>query len=185
MAIETLSGVPSVVVAGDSVQWQETLADYDQSAGWEVTTVFRGQDGEPRSFAASGASTVWTTTINAPETSAWPAGRYLWSMVAKKGQDRVRFASGSMLVRPDPEGRRDPTENESNLAAIRAALKARYAGDKPERSTIGGVSIDKTTTAELEAMRDKYVVLVRREKERDRRLSGMRSSRTTRTVFTG
>lgn len=184
MAIETFSGVPGQLVAGDSLEWSEVLADYDASAGWSVTTGFRLTDGTLHKFDASGSGTTWTTTIDAPETSSWTPGRAEWFTVAKKEGDRLQVAYGSLLIKPDPESEHKETHAEKALRDIERILAARYKGDKPERSTVGGANHDKTPTVELERLRDKYVAEVNAAKSRRRKLAtGQRSNRIGQYVF--
>ena len=185
MAIETLSGVPTEFVAGDSLQWQETLSDYDQSLGWEVWTTFRLTDGKLHGFEASGSSTTWTTTINAPQTSGWTPGSAEYFKIAKKGQDQKQFAKGSVLIRPDPEQEDELAAAERMLASVEATIEKRLKDDRPERSTVTNTTHDKVILTDLFRIRRALRVEVRNIKARRRKLAtGKPSRRVIQTVFT-
>ena len=188
-----LNGVPGSFVAGDSLAWAEAWPDYDESAGWSMTTTFRLTDSTLHKVEGVGSGTDWTFTLNAPQSADWTPGAAEWFTVARNGQDRLQVRRGLIRVAPDPEQAVPQTDLERDIAFLETAVKsverqisARLDKDKSDRYTVSGQSHDKVPLTDLMNTRKKLIVELRIKRSRRRRLaSGLPSQRVSRVTFGG
>ena len=94
---------PSSVVAGDTLTWSKSLADYPATV-W--TLKYRGINAAGKfdiTAAASGAD--FLVTVAAAASAAWTAGTYAWMAWVEKGSgptaERVTVGSGTLTVQPN------------------------------------------------------------------------------------
>lgn len=183
MAIETLTGLPASLVAGDSLQWTRVIADYSADDGWSVSTHFRTDRGGRLEVEMSGSGTTWTGTLTGAQTAILQPGVISWHVVVSKTTDRVTIANGEIRILPDPMADREPTHAERMLEAIESLIEGRLSRDAAERYTINGQSIDRMTSEDIRKWRDYYRSEVAAQRNRDRQFRGGVSRRIVRTRF--
>jgi hypothetical protein len=150
---------PVQATAGSTWRWKWASATYPVSEGWTLSYSLNGVSRLTWSagwVAADGA----TITIPATSTAVIKAGRYELT--------RVWTGSGtySGQVFTEPLDALTVTANpatvaagvavsfaETNLAAVKAAITARLAGDQPVEYSIGGRSVVKMSLLELQQVR--------------------------------
>jgi hypothetical protein len=91
---------PLAVVAGDTLKWTRSLADYPASAGWvlayklvnasAVISVSSSADGDNHAVSVAAAT-----------TAAWVAGEYRWTAYVTKSAERYTVGDGSITVKPN------------------------------------------------------------------------------------
>ena len=91
---------PSTVVAGDSVTWRKTLADYPADQGWALSYVLINAAGKITINAAADGDSHLVSVL--PATSAlWAPGEYTWQGSASKAGERYTVETGTLTIKPD------------------------------------------------------------------------------------
>lgn len=104
---------PTQIVAGDTVNWTRTLADYLSTDSWVLSYQFRLQEGTGTlTVTAATLGTGYAATITAAQSAPLPAGLWRWDAYVTKAAERYRVDSGTLTVAP-------------NLAALTGALDLR------------------------------------------------------------
>ena len=148
---------PTEVTAGDTWQWQKSLADYPAGT-WTLKYYFRGRVGDfEATAAASGLDHL--VTIAKATTAGYKAGEYQWISVVNDATTRYTVERGLVLVKPDPSKTGAGFETRGHarivLDAIEAVLESRATKDQ-EEYTIGSRSLKRTPLADLMKLRDRY-----------------------------
>lgn len=175
---------PYVHVAGDTLDFPVTVADYPSSDGWTLKYYLT-----PRFSTPAQAQVVLTAIANTDgtyqvqespaNTALWKPGAYGWArLVEKVGARQTLTGSenqGEVLVRQDPsaavQGYDSRSHARKTLEAIEAVIEERATKDQEEYS-IAGRSLKRTPLAELRAMRDDYRAEVAAEDAEERLNSG-------------
>ena len=91
---------PLAVVAGDTIKWTRTLADYPASAGWALAYKLVNATAAI-SISSTADGDNHAVSVAAATTAAWAAGEYRWTAYVTSGAERYTVASGSITVTPD------------------------------------------------------------------------------------
>lgn len=138
MAPVTQAGLPNALLAGDSLIFTATYAEYPQSEGWTLSYSFRGVGTleTAASEVVAGSGGAWTITIPAARTAPLPAGTYQWFAVQTGSGSyagrRDTVESGRINVSLDPASALAGdyrAQSEKDLEAVRAALSGRVTDD--------------------------------------------------------
>lgn len=126
--------MPSALIAGDSLRWDRSIADYPPSAGWTLHYAFRGIEVLDVVAAANAAGTGYEITVAASATATLRAGTYeVTEYVTNAGGERYTLARGTLTVRADPTtaapGDRQSHE-ERMVPLLEAALERRVTIDQ-------------------------------------------------------
>lgn len=153
-----MSSVPAALIAGETLNFSATVADYPAGAGWVLTlylnpraggsvrTVVGTADGDAHLLQASGAT-----------TAGWAAGDYAWELWAAQGAERYRLDAGQLRVQPSLIGAAAGLDTRSParvaLDTLRAAWNAFISsGNFTAASyTINGRNMTYRSVAELRA----------------------------------
>lgn len=109
---------PTSAVAGDTIAWTKSLADYPASAGWTLSYAFRLQQGAGLlNKTATPSGSDFSTTITAAESAVLTAGLWIWSSYVTKAAERYQVGRGSLTLSP-------------NLAAIDYSIDFRSSAKK-------------------------------------------------------
>lgn len=164
------------IIAGDTLTFTTTIADYPASEGWTLTHVLRPlSSGDAIQFAATASGDDYVTTVAATTTNGWEAGEYsLVAHVSKAGErytlDAVALADGSLTnniitVRANPADG-DPYDSRSHarktLDALEAMIEGR-ASQAQQRYTIRDREVLMLGPEELIKWRSYYRAEVARE----------------------
>lgn len=167
---------PATVIAGDTISWTKTLADYPAPT-W-VLSYTLVKDGEKRSITAAASGTDHAVSVDAATSAAWQSGTYTWFAHVTSGSVRKTVQQGEIVVDPDPASEAfDPrTSARVMLDNIEAFLM------DPNNLTaasysIGGRSLSRWSRGELLAERDRLKLEVRGEREASRIAAGLGSPR--------
>ena len=140
---------PTEFMAGNTVDWTKTLADFPASDGWTVTHAFVNSAGTfTTTSTADGDDHL--TTITAAISADISAGDYRWQAYATKGAERYPAGSGATTVKANfATGATDGRGHAKTvLDALEAVMENRASSDQASVS-IGGRSISKLSPAEL------------------------------------
>lgn len=93
---------PASIIAGDTVSWQRSLAEYP-AIDWAVSYAFRLERGAgiTLNVPTVGVDVLFTATIPAASSSLMKSGRWRWICHATQGTVRQTIAQGSLEVRPN------------------------------------------------------------------------------------
>lgn len=180
----TASAEPQLIVAGDTVNWTRTLADYPAPT-WVLTyTLINGTDKETVTAVASG--TDHQVAVSASTTAGWSAGIYSWTASVVNGSERFTVDSGTIEVKPDLAAATNydtRSHIKKTLDAIEAVIEQRASKDQ-ESYTINGRSLSRTPLEDLLKMRDQYRTEYQREVDAEKIANGLGTGRRVLTRFT-
>lgn len=173
MSIEIQTTEPAVITAGDTIQWQISLADYPASAGWVLKYAMVSSLGVI-AITSAAAGDDHLITISAAASSAYGAADYKFQKYVEKGSgetlERATLAGGSitivaalsaLTVATDTR-----TQNRRILDAINMAIEGRSSRTDLEYEISTGAStrkIKSMTVDQLLLARDRYTLAVWRE----------------------
>ncbi len=154
---------PITVNAGDTVQWQRTLAQYPAGTGWALSYVLINAT-HRISITASASGDAHVINVPAATTAAWVPGTYTWRAQVSRGPDVFTVGEGRIVVR-----------HNFAAATLEARSRTRQALDAVEafladpqnivasKYTIAGRSLDRVPLTELWAHGDRLRLAVMRE----------------------
>lgn len=133
----------TVLIAGDTLKYLDTFADYPASAGYVLTTrlVRRDASSAAINFNATASGDDYQTNVPASTTAGWAPGFYTWAKYVTLGGDRYTIDAGELEIRADPATVTAPFDirsfAERALAAVEAALLGRATAGDLEVSAFG------------------------------------------------
>lgn len=122
---------PTVIRAGDSVAWSESLPEYPASAGWVLNYRLLWPAGTAVDIATTAAGDDHAVSLAATATAGWQAGAATLVKWVGKGIERITLGQQPLTVLPDLtvattfDGR---TANQKALAAAKTALESYLTG---------------------------------------------------------
>ena len=165
---------PNELVAGDTLRFTRSLADYPAGQGWSLDYNLRGPAVINWTSAADGDS--HKIEVTAATTAAYTAGLYEIAGFAKKGTERFRIYHGTLEIRPNLAAVAGTYEARSHaqrvLDAIEAVIEKRASKDQ-ESYAIAGRQLSRTPLADLLVLRDRYRGEVAREEKAERIRQGL------------
>jgi len=166
MAATTLTALPSVIYAGDTLLLSISVGDYPADQGWSLTYEFRKKDGALISFTSTASGSSHAFTVDKDTTLVWTPGAYKGVSYATDGTQRFTVWSGNLTVNADlstqVENYDTRTHAEKALEAINATLEGKASRDVLN-TTIAGQSISRMTFRELLEAKAYYESIVRQE----------------------
>jgi hypothetical protein len=143
MAAPIPTAEPAFVVAGDTVKWTRSLADYPASDGWVLKYRLINAAGNVDIVStASGADHL--VNVAASTTDNWAPGTYAWAAYVERSGERYTVDSGTIVVRPDLAAQAAGFEARSNARQILEQLETAFKDyvvngqGLVQRYTIGG-----------------------------------------------
>lgn len=183
MAVLFIAGnpmlIPSTLTAGDSTQWidypfADNIGNPVDATAYSLTYSLRGPiSGASLDLAGTASGTGWTFALTTVQTAALNTGatanKWYWQAYAAKSGVRLTAGDGVLVVRPNlasisGTAYDGSSDAEQILATIEAAIKARMSGDAITEYTIGSRSLKKEPTTALLTMRDRYRLIVSRQR---------------------
>lgn len=167
----------SQLVAGETLNYRATVAQYPASDGWALRLVMNPRSGGAvitiNSMADGDAHLV---RAPADATALWAAGAYGWELWALKAGEQYRIDAGQLEVLPgllSASGGVDTrSQAEQALAAIEATLAGK-ASSAVQSYQINGRHLSSYSIGELVKLRELY----RREVASERRAAGLSDGR--------
>lgn len=156
-AMDTPTEEPTSIIAGDSIAWKKTLADYPASAGWVLAYALRGATKIDFNAVASGDD--YLVNVLAATSAAWIAGFYTWTSYVTKAGQRYTVEQGAVEIHADPVGLAAGVDQRPHcrrvLDAIEALLEGKATRDQREYE-IDGIRISRMDITELLRWRALY-----------------------------
>lgn len=175
-----MTNIPAQFLVGDTVKWTDSSFDGKGSADYTLTYTLVGPSKLTVTGVASGDG--WDVTISASSSAGLTAGDYVWQAALTATGVKYTVGTGQLVVQKNisaqDAGYDGRTQAETDLAAVKAAIRARVSGDATVEYTIGNRSLKKEPLANLIALRTQLEADVAREKQAKRLSDG-----TGRAVF--
>lgn len=170
--------IPNVITAGDTPSWVDNpfidgLGASVDSSAYTLTYSFRGADAAAKLDLVGVASgTGWQFALGQAASAAFNTSsvnaRWYWVARAAKAGVTLTAGEGVLLVKPNLtlvstwDGR---SQAEQILATVESAILSRTNGDMVTEYTIGSRSLKKEPMGELIKLRDKFRLIVSRERK--------------------
>lgn len=156
----------STIIAGDTLDFTTTVADYPPGDGYTLTyKLVPRSSGSVITFSASASGDDYRVQVGPSTTATWAAGDYTWAAYAIKSGARYTVDQGLLTVKPDPatastlDGR---SHARKVLDAVEAVLENRATLDQQEFQ-IGGRMLKRMPVSDLMKLRSRYASEVERE----------------------
>jgi hypothetical protein len=173
------------LVAGDSLSFETSIADYPASAGWtlkyHLVPRFSTPSQAPVTLTASTYEVDGYQAQVAPGTTAlWVPGAYGWSSWVERTGERITLEQGETTVAPNPATSAQGLDTRSDaviaLANVRAVLKG-VATQNVLSYTIAGRSLERYSIPDLIKLEAKLATDVAREDNAAGMAAGLKSRR--------
>lgn len=178
---ETLTAMPSVLRAGDTLVYRRSLSDYPASGGWTLKATLAGASAITVTAVADGDTHV--VTFTAVETGALTAGLYQFLERVEKGAEKYTVADGEASVLPNVATAAAGAladVDEALLADIEAELRRRAGEGAVDAYTIANRSVQRMSMKDLYDLRSKL-----KAKLSVRKMGGDWFQKSVRVTFTG
>jgi hypothetical protein len=176
--------VPAELIAGDTWEWRETLADYPASA-WDAAWYFQNAGG---AFSVAGVADgdVHTARVEASVTAARKPGDYYWRLTVEQGDGgvpevitRKTVSEGWVAVTPNP-AKGGALDHRSTARVVLEMINA-YLSDPTNLAaasySLAGRSLSRWTRTDLLIERDKWTQEVRSEEAAEAMAKGLGNPR--------
>jgi hypothetical protein len=169
------------LVAGETLNYVASVADYPASAGWTLTLYLNPRaGGTNRSVVATAQGDDHLLQATSTSTSAWAAGVYGWEIWAELGGERYRIEAGQLDVLPSlisaVAGTDTRSAAEIALDAVRQTIRGTATAGVLSYA-INGRELRRYSMAELISLESKLASDVRRDQDAARRAAGLQTSR--------
>lgn len=169
-----LDALPRRITIGDTVTWDEVLADFPASASWVLSYNFTGPD----SNFKSGHTAVGDDHRIVIDTTKLEVGAYDYQKKITDGTDTFTLERGEVFVDPDLSADESGVDRRPYaviaLENVEAVLKGKATKDQSSYS-LNGRSLSRYSIAELQDWRAQLRSEVRAIREVKRRESGGKS----------
>lgn len=91
---------PAFIQAGDTIQWQRTLADHPAGGGWVLAYRLINQASHIDIVSAPDGE-AHLVSISAATSAAYAAGAYTWAAFVTQGAQRYTVGQGTTTIRPN------------------------------------------------------------------------------------
>ena len=167
MTAPILTTEPAAIIAGDTLAWTKSVADYSAADGWALSYVLLSSGKTPITISTTADGADHAVSVAATITAAYAPATYRWTSFVTKAGERKTIESGTVAILPNPATQTnayDPrTHAEKCLVAIEAVLEGRMA-DPIVEYQIGNRMAKKIPHGELMKLRAVYKAEVRRER---------------------
>ena len=159
MAVTTLTSIPEVIEAGNTVRFTAAYADYP--VGTWTAALYIGFD-TPVLIAATTSGSNFLFTLPLTTTAAWPSGQFPYSIYATSGGERTTAQTGTVRIDPNRAQTRTPSAAEIQLEKIRDTI-AILAADPDAQVSFNGQSRGASSIGEFKRMEVQLAAQVLRE----------------------
>lgn len=168
---------PAEIVAGDTVTWQKSLADYPASAGWVLNYRLINAAGKI-DIEAAASGDDFLITVPAATSAAYAAGTYSWqAFVDGVASQRFTVGGGTLVVKPDLAAQAVGYDTRSTakktLDLIDAAMLAHGASAWTQEYEIAGRRMKFKSVGDFLALRDRLKREVANETRAERLAAGL------------
>jgi len=165
MAATTLTEMPSVIYAGDTLLLKIDLSDYP-ATDWTLTYEFRRKLGSTISFSSTPDGSSHSFSVAAETTNIWVDGDYTGVGSVSDGTQKFTVWTGRLTILPNLSAQEDNYDTRSHaeicLDALNAVIEGKASRDVLN-TTIAGQTIGRMSFKELLEARNYYAALVEQE----------------------
>lgn len=166
--MDSITGVPATVRAGDTLKFDPQVCGYPSSDGWTLKFKCTGTAGVFEIVASPDDDGGYSVEVAATTTKDYVTGRYQWlGYVVGLSGERYTLQQGEIEVLQDLAAATNPVDTRSQsqriLDAIDSLIEGRAAADVDEY-TIGGRTLRKMSIENLLMWREYYANKVSAEK---------------------
>lgn len=177
---------PSIITAGDTIQWTIDLSDYPASS-WTLkyNLISADDSGHNELITSIADGDTHVISISTDTSGAYSSGDYKLEKYVIDTGDTVRYSLGltTIRVKPDPTCAVDSrSHNKKVLDAIQSNIE-NVASKEQQSYSIAGRSLSRYSFEELMSLKDKYEALYQTELQNERIASGESSGRTVKVRF--
>lgn len=180
--------IPPFITAGDSAAWidypfADALGNPVDATAYTLSYSLRGPSAVGNvDITGSAQGTGWSFALTTAQSAALNTGTtvatWYWQAYAAKAGVRLTAGEGQLVVRPNLAGIGAATfdgrsQAEQILSTVEAAIAARINGDAVTEYTIGSRSLKKEPMAELIKLRDRYRLIVSRQRKAQQIANGL------------
>lgn len=185
---------PARFVAGETLRWTKSLAEYSAADGWQLDYYFRSAAGAGFDVTASADGSSWSVTVAAAATAPLAAGDVTWQAWVSKGAEKYIVDDGTAAVERGlagtPAGSAVDTRSRTKriLDAIDAMIEGKATLDQQEYTVdtgAGSRSLRRIPLPDLIQLRETYAQLYSRELRTKGRRRGGRPFKTYHATFKG
>ncbi len=178
----TMTCPPVRVVAGTTIKWTSSSADYEYLSGWRLSFVAVWATGQTVVEATEGALGDHEFVLSVADTLEWDAAQVKWQIVASNAGEAYEESSGFIVVVKSFLQETDGLDASSNWERILADLNTGYAdfvGANGARTSfsIAGRSTTFSSAAEFVQAINNAETMVARERAADNLRQGKNSGR--------
>jgi len=167
---------PTVVVAGDTLTWQRSLADYPAGT-WTLKYRLINSAGK-FDITATASGTDHLVSVSSTTSANYTAGDYAWTAWVEKTGERHTVGSGTITVKPNYAALSAGTDSRTSAARIVAQLTAAYetyteSNGLVSEYEIAGRRVKYRSAAEILAQLNFWEARVIKEKKAERIAAGL------------
>jgi hypothetical protein len=162
------SCLPARIVAGDTLAFTRTFADYLSSDGWLLKYTFISGAAVSGFDATAQPDGSFLVNVEGSVTVDWPVGQFKLVEYVVKDTQRFTLNSEPFTVVANLAGSATPIETRSHARKMLDLIEAYFEKKLPNAHTVmlDGLRIDSHPIPDLIALRDKYAIMVQREELR-------------------
>jgi len=185
MAYTVPSTEPDTFIAGDSVSWTRSSADFPSTDGWTLYYYFTANGQSTITVTCTASSPDYLATISPAASTAFSASLWFWTARVTNGTDTHTIATGRTTVTVNPAtSTADPRSlTKRTLDAIQSAILGAASKDELSMS-VDGLALSYRSLDELSRLEVRYQARYNRELGAERQARGLRDGSVINTRFT-
>lgn len=179
---------PVRIVAGDTVKWTKSLADYLPADGWVLSYAFVCATDQLTKDATDNGDGSFLTTLSSADTAGLNIGMYAWQAYVTKSTERHTVGEGQLEVLANfagtgySSGYDARSSAKKYLDALEARLQGRITADQ-ESLSIDGISIARIPFIDVVKLYQEFRGLYAAEVAAERRRRGLPANGPVRVRF--
>lgn len=175
---------PARFVAGATLKWTKSLADYSAADGWQLDYYFRSAAGAGFDATAAADGSTWAVTVPAATTAPLAAGDLTWQAWVSKAGEKYIVDDGACAVEASLATASTATAVDTRsrakriLDAIDAMIEGKASLDQQEYTIdtgAGSRSLGRIPIPDLIELRATYAQIYNRELRKAGRRRGGRA----------
>lgn len=172
----------NTLIAGDTLNFATTVADYPASASWvlKYRLIPRTSSNPAISFSSAADGDDHRVQIAAATTAGWAADNYTWNSWVELGAEKYTVDNGQVAILADPRlvaaGYDGRSAAQVGLDAVRAMLRG-TASAGVQKYAIQGRSLERYSIEELISLESKLVAQVKAEQRAAALAAGLADNR--------
>lgn len=175
MTLALPTAIPSVITAGDTVQWLRRGGTTPSTEGWQYHCVLVGATAVYK-IDGTAQDADYLASASAADTAAWAPGSYSAQEYLESAGQRLTLAVTPVRIAPNLAAAATGVDTRSHAQKVLDAINAWLESKAPVAGSveINGRKISYYPLADLLALQSRYQMLVAREQAADGSVRGTR-----------